>query len=80
MRWYLQSQLPLAAALKGRDEGGVGDDIWGARLLLHQVDEVPGLLPLTACTSQYVVLQSIMCTTCDIVTTSHISEIGMGHH
>lgn len=52
MRRYLQGQLPLAAALEGGDEGGVGDDIRGASLLLHQVDEVPGLLPLPACASR----------------------------
>ena len=45
----LQSELPLAAALKGRDECSVGDDIRGAALLLHEVKQVACLLPLPAC-------------------------------
>lgn len=48
---HLQGELPLAAALKGRDEGGVGHDVGGAALLLHEVEQVPRLLPLPACKS-----------------------------
>ena len=45
----LQGELPLAAALKGRDECGVGDDVGSAALLLHEVEQVARLLPLPTC-------------------------------
>ena len=48
----LQGELPLAAALKGGDESGVGDDVGRAALLLHEIEQVPRLLPLPACAPQ----------------------------
>ena len=48
----LQGKLPLAAALKGRDECSVRDDIRCAALLLHEVKQVARLLPLPACMPQ----------------------------
>ena len=48
----LQGELPLAAALKGGDEGGVGDDVGRAALLLHELEQVTRLLPLPACMHQ----------------------------